>query len=228
TGAPPAVDGDAAHPQQQPQPDPVKMGEAASQLFRAMDGWGTDENAIHRALQGKSAAEIASIRSIYRDHFPGHDLDADLSDELSGDDLAQAQAEMTADPVQSAATALVTASSGIGTDEEAIHRTLEGIHDPKQREAVAAEFQRRTGTSLHARLEDEMSGADLAIAEPLETGDVAGARAAKLDDAMNGGFLGLGIGTDEDAIYSTLESCNNAEERRQLVASYQQQTGRTL
>ena len=45
---------------------------------------------------------------------------------------------------------------------------------------------------------------------------------------MNGGFLGLGVGTDEDAIYNAIESCKTPAERQQMMAAYQQQTGRDL
>ena len=70
-----------------------------------------------------------------------------------------------------AAATLQNASKGLGTDEEAIQRTLEGIPDPKQRAAVAAEFERRTGQSLDAMLDDEMGGSDLAISRRLAAGD---------------------------------------------------------
>ena len=204
------------------------MEGAASSLFRAMDGLGTDEDAIHAALRGRSPAEIAEIRRIYADHYPGRTLDADLSDELSGDELGAAQAALSGDPVVAAAATLQNAASGLGTDEAAIQRTLEGISDPTQRAAVAAEFERRTGQSLDAMLDDEMSGADLTISRHLADGNVAGARAARMDEAMNGGVLGLGIGTDEDAVYSAIESCRNPEERAQMLAQYRQQTGRDL
>ncbi len=204
------------------------MEAAASTLFRAMDGLGTDEDAIHAALRGRSPAEVAEIRRIYADHYPGRTLDADLSDELSGDELSAAQAALSGDPVAAAAAALQNAASGLGTDEEAIHRTLEGISDPTQRAAVAAEFERRTGQTLDEMLEDEMGGSDLAISRHLATGDVAGARAARMDEAMNGGFLGLGLGTDEESVYSAIESCRTAEERRQMLAAYRTQTGRDL
>ena len=203
------------------------MEGAASALFRAMDGMGTDENAIHTALRGKSAAEVAELRRIYADHY-GRSLDTDLEGELSGTDLAAAKAALSSDPVVAAAATLQNAASGLGTDEEAIQRTLEGITDPKQRSAVADEFHRRTGRSLDAMLKDELSGADLDTTRRLAAGDVAGARAARLDNAMNGGFLGLGLGTDEEAIYKTLESCATPEERQQLVEAYRQRTGRDL
>lgn len=211
-----------------PAPDPAKMQAAATQLFKAMDGWGTDEDAIHNALRGKSPAEIAAIRAVYTDHFPGHNLDHDLAGEMAGNDLAEAQAQMTADPVKSAVSSLRNASEGLGTNEDAIHATLAGITDPKIRAQVADQFAKETGTPLTTMLTDELSGGDLAIAQNEAKGDSVGASAARMNDAMNGGFLGLGLGTDEDAVYKALEDCKDKGEREKLAAAYQQQTGRSM
>lgn len=202
--------------------------QSATALFRAMDGLGTDEDSIHNALRGKSPAEIAEIRRIYSDHFGGRNLDKDLESELSGGDLKAARAEMSGDQVVVAAVTLQNASTGLFTDEKAIHSTLEGISDPRQRAAVAAEFQKRTGRSLTSMLEREMSGSDLTISRALAQGDVAAARAARLDEAMHGGFLGLGIGTDEEAIYSTIEAARTPAEREALTDAYRKQTGHDL
>ena len=210
------------------QPDPAAMRQAAADLFTAMDGMGTNEDAIHSALRGRSAAEIEAIRAAYADHYPGRTLDGDLEDELSGDELEAARTAMTADPVTSAAASLVNAASGLGTDEDTIMRTLEGITDPAQRAAVAAEYERRTGESLNDMLGSELSDSDLDVANALAVGDRAGANAARLDEAMNGTFLGMDFGTNEDGVYSAIESARTPEERAALVDAYQRRTGRTL
>ena len=50
-----------------------------------LTGWGTDEDAIWRTLEGKSAEEVDMIRKSYRDHYD-KDLDKVLRDETSGKD----------------------------------------------------------------------------------------------------------------------------------------------
>lgn len=58
-------------------------------LKAAMDGWGTDEQAIFGALEGKTEPQLAAIYNDYQD-FTGNDLFVDFQNELSGDDLEQA------------------------------------------------------------------------------------------------------------------------------------------
>src|SRR5688572_8686363 len=53
----------APNPQQAAAPDPAVMQQAAADIFRAVDGMGTDEDAIHRALRGRSPAEVDAIRA---------------------------------------------------------------------------------------------------------------------------------------------------------------------
>ncbi len=212
--APPAVNQEA-------------MDAAAASIFRAVDGIGTDEDAIHAALRGRSPAEAQAIRAAYQAHY-GRDLDAELEDELSDTDLAQAQAALSADPVAAAAATLVNAADGVGTNEEAIQQTLRGITDPEQRAAVAAEYQRRTGQSLDDMLSDELSDSDLEISQHLATGDVTGADAAALDAAMHDTTLGVDWGTDEERINSVLEGVTDPEQRQRLLDTYQTRTGHSL
>lgn len=203
------------------------MSKAASQIFQAVDGWGTNEDAIHSALKGKSPEEVAAIKAEYQNHY-GKSLDSVLEDELSGDDLAMAKAAMTADPVQSAAASLVLATSGLGTDEAAVMDTLRGIKDPAVRKQVEAEYQKRTGQSIAQMIEDELGGADAGAATALAAGDADKADAIMLDDAMNGGFLGINkLNTDEDAINKVLEGRSPAEKDK-LLAAYKAETKKDL
>jgi hypothetical protein len=135
---------------------------------------------------------------------------------------------MTGDRVAAATASLVNASSGWGTDEATINTTLESITDPAERRRVADAYQAQTGRSLDTMLEDELSGNDLELSRRLSEGDTAGARAVRVQEATEGGFLGLGLGTDEDAVYGAIESCANQQERDDLAAAYRARTGREL
>ena len=61
----------------------------AAQLNDAMEGPGTNEEAVYAALSNRSAAEVAAIKAAYRE-LTGHDLEAELRDELSDDELQRA------------------------------------------------------------------------------------------------------------------------------------------
>lgn len=197
------------------------MSRAAGQIFAAADGMGTDEDSILAALRGRSPAEIAAIKAEYQNHY-GASLDAVLAEELDGEDLASATAAMSADPVQAAAATLVRASSGLGTDEEAIQSTLRGITDPAVRAQVEAEYARRTGGALSAMLSDELGGTDAEVATALSSGNRDEADAILLENAMSG------LGTDEEGINKVLEGATDQAHRDRLLAAYEARTGRSL
>jgi hypothetical protein len=69
----------------------------AIRLREAMKGWGTDEDAIYAALNGRSAEELNAIKEAYR-RLTGRELIDDLRDELSGDELERALGEMGLPP----------------------------------------------------------------------------------------------------------------------------------
>ena len=228
---PPTPDGLApGNPQPvEPEPDPKKISGAANALFKAMDGWGTDETAVHNAMRGMSAKEIAALKAEYADHY-GRDLSDDLHDEMSGKDLAEAEAMLSGDPVKSAVAQLDNAANGgllgIGTDEGKIKDVLGKLPDAATRQKVAAEYEKQTGVKLDAMLQDEMSSYDLAESKALLDGDTTKASAIKLDQAMNGGLFGWG--TNEKGIYDTLAGCKTQKERDAVAAAYKERTGEEL
>ncbi|KAB2911354.1 MAG: hypothetical protein F9K40_00945, partial [Kofleriaceae bacterium] len=186
---------------------------AVTELEGAMNRWGTDEAAVFNALKGKSPEQIAMMKKAWAERHPGQSLDAILEDELSGTDLKEAKALMSADPVQAAVAQLHNASDGLGTDDEKILATLKDIKDPEVRKKVAAEYEKQTGDKLDAMLEDEMSGMDKDLAKALKGNDETGkvnqgeVAAIEADKAMHGGFLtdiadGIAdtVGADREAV----------------------------
>lgn len=97
--------------------DAAKLAEdskkAAADLFKAMDGSGTDEDAILEALRGKSPREIEEIKKWYRD-LHGSELMDDLVEDLDDapEALAAARAMMSDDPVAAALAFCVTPRRG--------------------------------------------------------------------------------------------------------------------
>ncbi|HVK89637.1 MAG TPA: hypothetical protein VM513_36190 [Kofleriaceae bacterium] len=162
---------------------------AASAILAATDRWGTDERAIQEALKGKTPEEIAAIKEAFRQHSNGQNLDDVLEDELAGEELKEAKALLSTDPVQIAVAQLHNASAGFGTDTQKLHDTLKGITDPELRRQVTREYERQTGQKLDDMLEGELSGFDKDKARAYAKGDQAEIAAVEADAAMHGGFL---------------------------------------
>ncbi len=71
------------------------VNDAVATLRKAMDGVGTDEGAIHKALEGQSPAMVASIAKAF-EAATGQTLRKALNSELSGGDLRKALATLDA------------------------------------------------------------------------------------------------------------------------------------
>ena len=248
---PPALDQEAAPPPPPPAPAPQppkpkdpgedpnadnakkpvdqkKMDDAANTIFKKMDGWWVsegDKHGILDTLRGKSPDEVKAIKASYADHFPGHDMDADLGKNLEGKDLDEAKASLSGDPVTAAVTALKSAESGTllgNVDSDRVKDILKNIPDPKQRQAVA----KQVGGELTNLLE----GDDKEMTQALLDDDNAKVQAYKLKESMHGGlfggggFLGLGVGQDKDAMYKAIEDCKDAGERQRMMDEYKTAT----
>lgn len=148
----------------------------ARKLEDAMSGWGTDEEAIYGALSGRTAADMREIRRAYQRLFE-EDLDTELADELTADELARVtrmmapvadeaalpagqQEELRVDRARVIADQLRAAMEGLGTEEDQIFGALSG-----RTEAEIGEIKRQyldlTGRYLERDLQDELSGEDL-------------------------------------------------------------------
>lgn len=151
----------------------------ADRLFAAMDIWGTDEEAVYRALQelDRDPTAITELKRVYeaRHRTP---LLEEIHDEFSGDELEFAlqllnlgdinskqriaeEAFISSD-VRTASRRIRAAVQGPGTDEEAIYASLL----PFRRDTLTLQriYQMDYDEDLRDRLEDEMSGDELAYA----------------------------------------------------------------
>lgn len=203
-------------------PDPAEVRKSTNELHRSMRGGlglGTDEDGVHRALEGKSSDEIAAIRAEYQDHY-GRSLDEDLESELSGTDLERTRALLSSNAEAAGADALRQAMRGIGTDEAALVETLQG-RTPEQLEAIKTQYQERHGRSLEDDLASELSGRAYDQVSSLLRGDGAGADVAVLRNATEG------LGTDESTVFGILESRTPAQ-KTILEETFQRETGRSL
>ena len=175
----------------------------ARKLYGAMKGMGTDERTIFDVLRSGRADLNQAVESEFNRMYTDYSLRQWLRDELSGDDYSRA-IRLLGNGDFTLAEKLLQAADGWGTDEQKIFHSLET--------ASAAELAEVKGNpALVARLRSELSAADFALAEEYLSGN--GSLAAKLRSAVSG------WGTDEEAIWRTIQSATEPERRFVLSKS---------
>ncbi|MCP2728020.1 annexin [Limnofasciculus baicalensis] len=191
-----------------------EMIQAADALYKAMEGWGTDEDTIMNTLRGKSKEQIAAIKQIYLDHY-GKTLEHDLNDELSGKDLEEALAYLGADAARSAAKGLENSLSWINDDEEKIEEILMSLPEGE------IERLQVNHPKIITKVLKSLGGFDKKVVEALLAKNKPKAIAYRLQEAMKG------MGTDEKAVYKYLKD-KSASELADIKKEYQTITGREL
>ena len=195
-------------PKYDPNPDAAKLYTA---MKGGMTGLGTDEEAIHDVLRGKTPEQVKALRAAYADRYPGRTLDADIKSELSGDDLKAAQRVLTAKKP-------LVPSVDVKKPAELL-KTLSSA-SPKERAAIAAAHEREHGKSLASDV-GRLGGDDGIRAKALLANNNGLDKAAQLHTAMKG------LGTDEKAIDTVLSS-STPTDRKAIESEYQKQYGTSL
>jgi hypothetical protein len=186
------------------------LKQIARTLHAAMEGWGTDEDAIYSAFSGRTQDQVDAIARVYHDLYRA-DLLADLRDELNDSEMAHlaifsptAAPGKPGSPRQAAALAdeiahqLNEAMDRVGTDENSIYAALTGRTQDELR-AIKAAYKHLTNRELEADIRDEMSGSELTRALALLNQGVL----LPEDEA----YLAMkGAGTDEETLLRVLES----------------------
>jgi hypothetical protein len=149
----------------------------ADQIHKAVDGLGTDEEAVYSALTAleHDASNIAALEAAYKKHG---DLRADLDDDFSGSELAYVKSLLTpaagAGDAKGAAAApkepdyaklakqIHDAVDGLGTDEEAVYTALSSLeHDPAKIAKLEEAYKTAYSATLREDLLDDFSGSEL-------------------------------------------------------------------
>ncbi|MCT7966857.1 DUF4157 domain-containing protein [Laspinema sp. D1] len=190
-----------------------EMLQSADALYKAMEGWGTDEKTIMNTLRGKSLQQIEAIKRVYLDHY-GRSLEHDLKDELSGKDLKEALAYLRADAAESAAKGLENSLSWLNDDEEKIEEILMSLPD-----AEIDRLQKNHPETIR-KLLSSLGGFDKMVVLALLAKKKPLAIAYRLQDAMKG------WGTDEKAVQKYLQE--HKTELPQIKLEYKKLTKREL
>jgi len=182
----------------------------ASELHRAMDKIGTNEDVLTEILCTRGNAEINQINHAYG-HLYGKSLEEDISSEVSGDYkrllvmlLTCSRNEHVVEPERATemAESLYNAGEGkLGTDEEAF-TTLLAHQSFYQLKLVFDEYANISGKTFQQAVENELGGelkeAIMTIARRTESAPRYFAE--KLKEAMKG------AGTDDSALIRIMVS----------------------
>ena len=140
----------------------------AMQLRDAMKGWGTDEEAVYAALAGRTQEQTEQIAIAYKS-LTGRDLQADLTDELTSDELLRLASYGSApanedERAMAVAIQLKNAMEGWGTDENAIYVSLQGRSE-SELGLISTAYEKLTSRKLMSDLQNELTGDELNIAK---------------------------------------------------------------
>ncbi|HWN71230.1 MAG TPA: DUF4157 domain-containing protein [Haliangium sp.] len=151
----------------------------ADQIHEAVDGLGTDEEAVYSALSAldHKKENIDELRTVYQAKF-GASLEADIRDDFSGSELAHAlgllQAREEAKPAGAGAGAgagaadvdydklaaqIRAAVDGLGTDEEAVYSALSRLDsDPAKIAKLEEAYKNKYKVTLRSDLMGDFEG----------------------------------------------------------------------
>lgn len=175
----------------------------ARRLHDAMEGWGTDEEAIYGALAGRTPTDWQAIQEAYR-HLYDTDLEAELVDELTEGEMARVRSMLSStrdaaalpeadqagarrERARQIAQQLHEAMDVWGTEEDQIFNALEG-RSREELTAITDEYRALTGRMLESDLRDELSGDDLRRAYRLLGVSTSGAFTNEIEQAMTEGY----------------------------------------
>ena len=191
----------------------------ADNLYKAFKGPGTNEDGVFAALGGLTAIEGRAVELIYNETWgkDDEDLKTRLKSELDDwatftkHDIDRANAMLAGNDAEAVAVQLDQAmhgtmlGTGLGTDEDTIFAALRN-KSPSEVAAIKKAYKEKYGKELQGQLEGELNDwfvrgtHDVDRMNALMNSDSESADMIAIDQAMHGGWLGLGLGTDRKGI----------------------------
>lgn len=153
-----------AHSESLDQDDPAYF---AKQIYLAIDGSGTDEDAIYDAFAQIPTLEFyRKVQKQYSQLYKGKSLEEDLQDDLSGDEYEKVSSILAQKPEKPGQGAsydlsqwserLHAAADGAGTDEDEIYRVFKELPDKTALAKLKTRFNSDWTYSLDEMLKDEL------------------------------------------------------------------------
>ena len=182
---------------------------AAQRLHDAMDGWGTDETAVFRALYTKDKGKNKAIAREFEKLSDGESLESWLEDEMSGYDLKKAKHLLKYGEMR-LSMKILQACAGMGTDEKSLIREFKKIQSSKSKvKAKGADAKTKEADKQRSEVASNEYGSKTAF-----KGDTSGAfqswglavienRPTELIDELQ--IYTEGWGTDEAGLFDTVQ-----------------------
>ncbi|MGB1206180.1 MAG: eCIS core domain-containing protein [Chitinophagales bacterium] len=155
--------------------DIVNYDKLADKIYKAIDGLGTDEEAVYSALSAlkNEKSKIDALKAKYKQKY-SNSLIQDIQDDFSGDELAHALNLLKATTTPKAGTTpkaidydkiaekIRNAIVGAGTDEESVYAALSQLgQDATKIAALKAKYKTKYSTTLLADIQGDFSGEEL-------------------------------------------------------------------
>ena len=132
------------------------MSQADAQALRkAMEGFGTDENALIKICANRNNAQRQQIKAAYKTAF-GRDLLSDLKNELHGK-FEDAMIALFTEPIEYDADQLREALHGAGTNEDTLIEIIVS-RPPHILKQVVAKYQQKYNRSLEEDIKKDTHG----------------------------------------------------------------------
>ena len=153
----------------------INYNNIAKDIFEAIDGWGTDEEKVYNALAKlrKNPASITKLKEVYKAKYKT-DLQTDLEGDFSKDELAHVNNLMAKGETYTKrkkksinygqlAIKIHKATSGPGTDEEAVYEALLQLNNnPVLIDKLKKEYKSKYKVALITVLIDDFKDDELA------------------------------------------------------------------
>ena len=218
-----------------------KAPHPATILFKAMKGFGTDEDAIYEVLQNLSSQdEWKKLQFLFQDMYPDFhngDLVAAMKSEFSASELSKAETILLANGIsmvlvkesQPASSILYKAMKGFGTDEDAVYKVLRSLTSQQEWDDLKLKFQTSYpdfhGGDIIAAFASEFSDSELQKIENILSTNGIVMFPKKVKKAPHPATILFkamkGFGTDEDAIYEVLQNLSSQDDWDQLQSEFQ-------
>ena len=129
-------------------------GDAAA-MRKAMEGFGTDEDALIKIVANRTNAQRQKIKDEYKTAY-GRDLISDLKSELRGK-LEDAMVALFTEPIEYDADSLNRAMKGAGTDEDAVIEIITSRPN-WMLQKIKDKFKQKYGKELESAVKSDFHG----------------------------------------------------------------------